>query len=59
MVTQVIKGRGSKRPFSVILKSRKKELRKRISASSVLEFLNNPWGLGTEYEEGCRTGPPG
>jgi hypothetical protein len=25
---------------------------------AVLEFLNNLWGRGTEYELGCRTGPP-
>ncbi len=25
----------------------------------VLEFLNNLWGLGTEYEKGCRTGTSG
>ncbi len=25
----------------------------------VLEFQNNLWGLGTEVEQGCRTGPPG
>ncbi len=25
----------------------------------VLEFLNNLKGLGTEQEQGCRTGPPG
>jgi hypothetical protein len=25
----------------------------------VMEFLNNLWGLGTEKEWGCRTGPPG
>ena len=24
-----------------------------------LEFLMSPWGLGTEEEEGYRTGPPG
>ena len=24
-----------------------------------LEFQNNPWGLGTEEDEGCRTDPPG
>ncbi len=24
-----------------------------------LEFLKSLWGLGTEEEEGCRTGPPG
>jgi hypothetical protein len=24
-----------------------------------LEFLNKLWGLGTELEQGCRTGPPG
>jgi len=24
----------------------------------VLEFLSNLWGLGTEQEYGCRTGPP-
>ncbi len=35
---QVRKGRGSERLFSVIIKRGKKELRKRISASSVLEF---------------------
>ncbi len=23
-----------------------------------LEFLNNPWGLGTEQEQVSRTGPP-
>ncbi len=26
---------------------------------SVLEFQNNLWWLGTEQEQGCRTGPPG
>jgi hypothetical protein len=26
---------------------------------AVLEFFNNLWGLGTEKEWGCRTGPPG
>jgi hypothetical protein len=26
---------------------------------SELEFLKRLWGLGTEEEEGCRTGPPG
>ncbi len=25
----------------------------------VLEFQNNLWGLGTEQEQSCRTGPPG
>jgi hypothetical protein len=30
-----------------------------LSLQSVLEFLNNLWGLGTEKEKGCRTGPPG
>ncbi len=25
----------------------------------MLEFFNNLWGLGTEKEWGCRTGPPG
>jgi len=24
-----------------------------------LEFLSNLWGLGTKYEKGYRTGPPG
>jgi hypothetical protein len=28
------------------------------SASTVLEFKNNLWGLGTEWEKDCRTGPP-
>ncbi len=28
-------------------------------ANAVLEFLNNLCGLGSEYEKGCRTGPPG
>jgi hypothetical protein len=27
--------------------------------SSELEFLKRLWGLGTEEEEGYRTGPPG
>jgi hypothetical protein len=27
--------------------------------STELEFLNSLWGLGTEEEEGYRTGPPG
>ncbi len=27
--------------------------------NSVLKFQNNPWGLGTELEQVCRTGPPG
>ncbi len=26
---------------------------------TVLEFLNSLWGLGTEQEFGCPTGPPG
>ncbi len=26
---------------------------------TVLEFQNDLWGLGTEKEKGCRTGPPG
>jgi hypothetical protein len=26
---------------------------------SELEFLNNLWGLGTELEQGCCTGPSG
>ncbi len=26
---------------------------------SVLEFQNNLWGLGTDQEQGCGTGPPG
>ncbi len=26
---------------------------------TVLEFLNNLWGLGTKLEQGCCTGPPG
>ncbi len=26
---------------------------------AVLEFLNNLWGLGTEQEQGYRTGPTG
>jgi hypothetical protein len=26
---------------------------------SELEFLNNLWGLGTELEQCCCTGPPG
>ncbi len=30
-----------------------------MTASSVLEFSNNLWGLGTDQEQGCRTGPPG
>ncbi len=25
---------------------------------TVMEFINNLWGLGTEQEKGCRTGPP-
>ncbi len=25
----------------------------------MLEFLYNLWGLGTELEQGCRTGQPG
>jgi hypothetical protein len=29
------------------------------SQLSVLEFLNNLWGLGTEKEKVCGTGPPG
>jgi hypothetical protein len=28
-------------------------------AKTVQEFLNNLCGLGTELEQGCRTGPPG
>ncbi len=28
-------------------------------ACTVLEFLYNLWGLGTELEQGCRTGQPG
>ncbi len=28
------------------------------SERTVLEFLNNFWGLGTEFEYGYRTGPP-
>ena len=31
----------------------------RITSTTVLEFLNNLWGLGTEQEQGCRTGPLG
>ena len=27
--------------------------------TAVLEFLYNLWGLGTEFEQDCRTGPPG
>ncbi len=27
--------------------------------NTVLEFLNNLWGLGTEQEYVCHTGPPG
>ncbi len=30
-----------------------------IRKSTELVFLNNLWGLGTEYEQGYRTGPPG
>jgi hypothetical protein len=29
------------------------------STNPEMEFLNNLWGLGTEYEKGYRTGPPG
>ncbi len=28
-------------------------------SESVLEFLNTLWGLGTQLEQGCRTGPTG
>ncbi len=31
----------------------------RLEDKTVLVFLNNLWGLGTELEQGCRTGPPG
>jgi hypothetical protein len=31
----------------------------RFSLSPELEFLKSLWGLGTEEEEGYRTGPPG
>ncbi len=30
-----------------------------LSQSPELEFLKSLWGLGTEEEEGYRTGPPG
>ncbi len=30
-----------------------------IKAAAELEFLKNLWGLGSEKEWGCRTGPPG
>ncbi len=35
------------------------EYKKASMAILVLEFYNNLWGLGTELEKGCRTGPPG
>ncbi len=31
----------------------------KIIYSTELEFLKSLWGLGTEEEEGCHTGPPG
>ncbi len=31
----------------------------RLDQNAVLEFLNNLQWLGTEQEQGCRTGPPG
>ncbi len=30
-----------------------------LAMAAVLEFLNKLWGLGTELEYRCRTGPPG
>jgi hypothetical protein len=30
-----------------------------MSKQAELEFLKRIWGLGTEEEEGYRTGPPG
>jgi hypothetical protein len=30
-----------------------------MAMDSELEFLKSLWGLGTEEEEGYRTGPPG
>ncbi len=30
----------------------------RIQAHTVLEFLNNLWGLGIEQEQNDHTGPP-
>jgi hypothetical protein len=30
-----------------------------ITATPELEFLKSLWGLGTEEEQGFRTGPPG
>jgi hypothetical protein len=32
---------------------------KEIENKPELEFLKSLWGLGTEEEEGYRTGPPG
>jgi hypothetical protein len=29
-----------------------------LTGKSVLEFLNNLWGLGTEWEYGCRARSP-
>ncbi len=30
-----------------------------LDSNPELEFLKNLWGLGTEQEQGYRTGPPG
>jgi hypothetical protein len=32
---------------------------RRADTTKELEFLKSLWGLGTEEEEGYRTGPPG
>ena len=40
-------------------KSRQTGLKRFTNSGSELEFLKSLWGLGTEEEEGYRTGPPG
>ncbi len=36
-----------------------KTLSKYLSRSLCWNFMNNLWGLGTEQEYGCHSGPPG